>query len=267
MILNKNFKFIESNNGNGIVFGNSEVEIGKFGCKRVVSIEAPVILRGGNIDVGFIGAFTYTNGESNFRYIESIGRFCQIASDVTIGLAEYDTKNITTHAMFDIGTEMFKNYYNFNTYEKKYNEIKENMKKNRNRKKDKFVIIGNDVWIGAQTIILRGVKIGDGAVIAAGSVVTKDVPPYAVVGGNPAKIIKDRFKESIIQQLLEIKWWNYGPEILHGIDITNLDEAIKELNNRKSMMKKWNGIIYEFDPVSGEVIMLVEKEKKLLYRL
>lgn len=69
------------------------------------------------------------------------------------------------------------------------------------------VIIGNDVWIGARATILEGVKIGDGAVVAAGAVVTKDVPPYAVVGGVPAKIIKYRFTEEEIEKLLEIKWW------------------------------------------------------------
>lgn len=70
------------------------------------------------------------------------------------------------------------------------------------------VVIGNDVWIGAYAKIVEGVRIGDGAVIAAGAVVTKDVPPYAIVGGVPAKIIKYRFEEKQIKQLLELKWWN-----------------------------------------------------------
>ena len=69
--------------------------------------------------------------------------------------------------------------------------------------------IGNDVWIGTHAIILSGVTIGDGAVIAAGSVVTKDVPPYAIVGGNPAKLIRFRFDEPLRQALLRIAWWNW----------------------------------------------------------
>ena len=67
--------------------------------------------------------------------------------------------------------------------------------------------IGNDVWIGDSAIIMDGVKIGDGSIIAAGAVVTKDVPPYAIVGGVPAKIIRYRFDEDDINFLLELSWW------------------------------------------------------------
>lgn len=75
-----------------------------------------------------------------------------------------------------------------------------------------FPIIGNDVWIGANAIILQGVTIGDGAIIAAGAVVTKDVPPYAIVGGVPAKVIKYRFSDEVILKLLQIKWWDKPEE-------------------------------------------------------
>lgn len=70
-------------------------------------------------------------------------------------------------------------------------------------------IIGNDVWTGWNSVIMPGVKIGDGAVIASCSVVTKDVPAYAIVGGNPARIIRQRFEDKIIEALLEIQWWNW----------------------------------------------------------
>jgi acetyltransferase-like isoleucine patch superfamily enzyme len=71
------------------------------------------------------------------------------------------------------------------------------------------VIIGNDVWIGSNAIILQGCKIGDGAVIAAGAVVTHDISPYSIVGGVPAKKIKDRFTSSLCQKLLDSQWWNH----------------------------------------------------------
>jgi serine acetyltransferase len=95
------------------------------------------------------------------------------------------------------------------------------------------ITIENDVWIGAKATVMSGIKIGNGAVVAAGSVVTKDVPPYAIVAGNPAKIVKYRFDESQIEKLLQISWWNW-------------DEG----KIRDNAMKMWsddiNGFINEF---------------------
>jgi len=76
------------------------------------------------------------------------------------------------------------------------------------------ITVGNDVWIGAQVVILSGVTIGDGAVIAANSTVTKDIPPYAIAGGTPAKVLKSRFEDEIIKKLLELGWWNWSDEAL-----------------------------------------------------
>jgi len=74
------------------------------------------------------------------------------------------------------------------------------------------VIIGNDVWIGSEAIIMSGVKIGDGAVIGTRSVVTKDVAPYAIVAGNPARLIRNRFEDETIHRLIELKWWDWTNE-------------------------------------------------------
>ncbi|MEA5061027.1 MAG: CatB-related O-acetyltransferase [Erysipelotrichaceae bacterium] len=76
------------------------------------------------------------------------------------------------------------------------------------------IVIGNDVWIGFEAIILSGVKIGDGAIIGARAVVTKDVPPYTIVGGVPAKIIRKRFDDNTIDKLLKLKWWNLPVETI-----------------------------------------------------
>jgi len=93
-------------------------------------------------------------------------------------------------------------------------------------------VVGNDVWIGYDATILSGKKIGDGAIIGAKSVVTKDVPPYAIVGGNPAKIIRMRFDENIVKELLEIAWWNWPIEKISrnisaiiGADLQKLKDA------------------------------------------
>ena len=72
------------------------------------------------------------------------------------------------------------------------------------------IVIGNDVWIGYEAVIMAGVHIGDGAIIAARAVVTKDVPPYTIVGGTPAKEIRKRFDTEVIQQLLKLKWWDWS---------------------------------------------------------
>ena len=97
-------------------------------------------------------------------------------------------------------------------------------------------VIGNDVWIGRESIIMPGVKIGDGAIIAAYSVVTKDVEPYSVVGGNPACFIKKRFNDELIELLLEFKWWDLPPEklvavlpLLCDFDLEKVTKKIKEI--------------------------------------
>ena len=93
------------------------------------------------------------------------------------------------------------------------------------------VIVGNDVWIASGVKILSGVKIGDGAVIGANALVSKDVEPYSIVGGNPAKHIKYRFSDEIISKLLEIKWWDWEDEkVKENVDLLcndNLDEFIE----------------------------------------
>ena len=77
------------------------------------------------------------------------------------------------------------------------------------------IVIGNDVWIGYEAVIMAGVHIGDGAIIAARAVVTKDVPPYTIVGGTPAKEIRKRFDAEVIEQLLILKWWDWSTDKIH----------------------------------------------------
>ena len=94
----------------------------------------------------------------------------------------------------------------------------------------KMVIIGNDVFIGMNVSVLDGITIGDGAIIGAGAIVSKDIPPYAIAVGNPIQVIKNRFKDEQIDQLLKIKWWDFEEEQLKQVekDFFNVDEFIKK---------------------------------------
>ncbi len=126
-----------------------------------------------------------------------IGKFCAIATNVKFLM------NGANHKLDGISTYPFPAFGN--GWEKAMDKLI-----NLPSKGD--TIIGNDVWIGYESLIMPGVKIGDGAVIAAKSVVVKDIPSYVVIGGNPARSINQRFSDSEIQMLLEIKWWDWEIE-------------------------------------------------------
>lgn len=145
-----------------------------------------------------VGDFTYISANTDVENAE-IGKFCSIADHCRIGMAKHTLNNLSTSPVF---TEI-NNALGYSWSEK------DCVKKKSNR-----CYIGNDVWIGSHALILGGVKIGDGAVIGAGAVVTKDVPPYAIVGGVPSRVIRYRFNEEIINYLVDLKWWNKPEEFL-----------------------------------------------------
>lgn len=143
-----------------------------------------------------IGRFTYGEPlvlEWGEGATLNIGSFCSIAPNVTILLGGNHRGDWVTTFPFNIIFDDFK-------------DISGHPATRGN------VIIGNDVWIGIDALILSGISIGDGAIIAARSVVTKDVEPYTVVGGNPARKIKTRFSDETIENLLKIKWWDWDIE-------------------------------------------------------
>lgn len=166
-----------------------------------------------------VGDYTYyddfenvNNFEKNVKYHFDfigdkliIGKFCMIASDVKFIMngANHLTKSISSFP-FAIFGDAWKDAMHGKNYPTKGNTE-----------------IGNDVWIGYNSTIMPGIKIGDGAIIATNSTVTQDVEPYSIVGGNPAREIRKRFTEAQIEKLLEIRWWNW--------DIEKITENVKSL--------------------------------------
>lgn len=150
-----------------------------------------------------IGEYTYIGFGSVITQAK-IGRYCSIADDVCIAPGNHKVKKVSTSAVF------YKHPWEILTEE----ECK----------------IGNDVWLGVGTIILRGVTIGNGAVVAAGAVVTKDVDEYSVVGGVPARHIKYRFTKEVMKIIKESKWWELDIESARR-EIDRLDRIISEINN------------------------------------
>jgi len=140
-----------------------------------------------------LGDYSYLSGPGSYVEDAEIGKFCSIARGVTIGASNHNHSLVSSHDFL------------FN----KAFLIVEDPPFEADKPRP---VIGNDVWIGMGSYVLRGVKIGDGAVIAANSVVTKDVSPYSIVAGSPARHVKYRFNESVINDLLEIKWWEWSRE-------------------------------------------------------
>ena len=159
---------------------------------RHVKFEKGVTLEyGSHIQAGRIGRYTYISKYCLIdKPTESIGSFCSIAYNAKIGLGSHPVDWISTHPF---------------AYDGKYGFIKESIPFEEGP--EKKTIIGNDVWIGANAVILAGVTVGDGAVIGANSLVNKDVEPYSIVAGSPAEFKRYRFDDETRNKLLEMRWW------------------------------------------------------------
>ena len=136
-----------------------------------------------------LGSFNYV-GYHTMTLNATIGNYCSIASGVKIGQGDHDLKCVST------STHIYGPKHGITDH----NDCA------------KKTVIENDVWIAANAVVKQGVTVGTGAVVGAGAVVTKDVPPYAIVGGVPAKVIRYRFDDDTIKMLLESKWWELPPK-------------------------------------------------------
>lgn len=157
-----------------------------------------------------IGAHSYIRSGCEIHGDCHIGRFCSIANNVVIGLSS------KKHPIKWLSTSLFNQ-----SLSDKYAALSQS----------KTTYIGHDCWIGRDAIIMAGVTVGDGAVIGARALVTRDVPSYAIVAGIPAKIIKYRFSQHLIQKLSDSKWWIYQAEKIACIDVENPQLALEQIQN------------------------------------
>lgn len=170
-----------------------------------------------------MGSFSYS--WSSLPIDTKVGRYCSIARDVVVlgkrhPIEWASTSSFTyddSFAMFRAARKDFGGLYDVAPIEHR----------------EKRVTIGNDVWIAAGVVIKPGVTIGDGAVVAAKSVVTRDVPPYSIVGGNPAEIIRSRFEGQVCNDLAESRWWDFRFTDLNGIDVSDTTVFLQEFKKRK----------------------------------
>ena len=177
---------------------NPKISLFSFVSSNNIIDKSVCIYRGVKIKTSIIGSYSYVGNSTDISNSE-IGKFCSIADHCRIGMGGHSLSHLSTSPIFL----------------EKVNGCKESWThEEKNPIKSRRVIVGNDVWIGSHVLINGGVRIGNGAVIGAGAVVVKDVPPYAIVGGVPAKVIRYRFSEDIIQMLEDAQWWNLPVEEL-----------------------------------------------------
>ncbi|AXI01237.1 antibiotic acetyltransferase [Sporosarcina sp. PTS2304] len=175
-----------------------------------------------------VGKYTYgyANHCFNGSLLREIGAFCSINSSVKIGEVNHPTNLITTHPILYTPEEEILGYEGIpGIYGK------EKVLNIFDHENNEGIYIKNDVWIGANAIILPGVTIHNGAVIGAGAVVTKDIPAYAIVVGVPAKIIKYRFNPEEIEVLERVQWWNW--------EVEEIEQSNEYFNNPKLFFEKF----------------------------
>ncbi|MES3007940.1 MAG: CatB-related O-acetyltransferase [Pseudomonadota bacterium] len=147
-----------------------------------------------------IGAFSYIRSGSHVQYVKEIGRFCSIGRNVVLG------ETPRNHPVNWVSTSMAVSHQ----YVAEHTHV----------------VIGHDVWIAHDAVIMAGVKIGTGAVVARNAIVTKDVEPYQIVGGNPARPLRYRFDEAQREALLKSEWWNLDYATLRGLPFHDVDALV-----------------------------------------
>lgn len=170
-------------------------------------------------EASFIGAHSYMNSGGYIRGRVFIGRFCSIGRRVTIGAGAHTMTGISTSPVLRSLAETKRPYTT-----EELDHI------NHLPKSNCTVLIQSDVWIGDGAVLMPGITIGTGAVVGANAVVTKSVPPYAVIGGVPARVISYRFSKAVIRSLLRSKWWEYSIKDIETFHVGNVFQFMEDLS-------------------------------------
>lgn len=174
-----------------------------------------------------MGRYSYAVTKEFVRPDTEIGQFTSIAKNAHVAPGNHLIDFLSTSPFYYAPYNKDKNVYQ--------KEIADVVNKGNAEKK---CVIGNDVWIGLNAVILQGVTVGDGAVVGANAVVTKDVPPYAVVGGVPARILKYRFDEDVIANLLQVKWWKLPMKEIIQLDFGDVKASIEKVKKIREDKRK-----------------------------
>lgn len=185
------------------------------------SVEQNTAFLKGNV-IFQMGSFSYA--WSPLPLNTTVGRYCSLAKNISVLGSR--------HPMEWMSTSSFTYDSRFSIFSKFLEDNDTSFTLQKRPELDQNILIGHDVWIGSGVLLKPGITIGTGSVIAANSVVVKDVPPFSVVGGNPAKIIKQRFDNKTINQLFDVSWWDYKYTDFEGLDIKKPSDFCLKLKSK-----------------------------------
>lgn len=204
-------------------FGKNSTVKRSAELKPWVRIEDPVHIGPGcRISASSIGRYTFVNANTSIFGGVEVGRFASFAQNCQVGGAEHPLHYVSTSSF-----RIHRHWFPDDPLAQSAQPLPKPDTSERTR--PNTTVIGNDVWLGASSVVLKGVTIGDGAVVGAGAVVTKDVPPYAIVAGNPAQVIRFRFDEETIARLLASQWWDRDPQFVATLPLNDVEETLRIL--------------------------------------
>lgn len=192
--------------------------------RRGRKIEAQAFSSSSLSNVYSMGAFSIIRAGASIGGAR-IGRFAAIGANFVCAAPEHPSAALGMSSVFLKDYEWAKGGDGFYTVPRSGEKLV-----------TRAVTIGNDVWVGRDVYVKGGVQIGDGAIVAARSVVTHDVPPYTIVAGTPARVVRSRFPERIVRDLLELRWWNLDPAWMSSVNQSNIEECVDFLLDQRKVL-------------------------------